>query len=69
MISDLLNAFLLHPISDLMLAFASVLIGGGLLMTVFCEELSAANSTRLLWFMPGSGGMAIRLIIPMLKHA
>jgi hypothetical protein len=31
--------------------------------------LSAANSTRLLWFFPGSGGMAIRMIIPMLKHA
>jgi hypothetical protein len=52
-----------------MLVFASALIGDGLLMTVFCEELSAANSTRLLWFIPRSGGMAIRLIIPMLKHA
>ena len=52
-----------------MLAFASALIGDGLLMTVFCEELSAANSTRPLWFMPGSGGMVIRLIIPMMKHA
>jgi hypothetical protein len=38
-------------------------------MTVFREELPAANSTRLLWFLSGSGGMAILLIIPMLKHA
>ena len=52
-----------------MLAFASALIGGGLLMTVFCEELSAANSTHLLWFLAGSGGMAILLIVPMLRHA
>jgi hypothetical protein len=36
---------------------------------VFHEELPAANSTRLLWFLSGSGGMAILLIIPMLKHA
>ena len=67
--SGLLNAFLLHTISDLMLAFVSAFIVARLLMTVFCEELSAANSTRLLWFIAGSGGMAIRLIISMLNHA
>ena len=65
----LLNAFLFHPISDLTLALATAFLGGGLLMTVFREELPAANSTRLLWFLSGSGGMAILLIIPMLKHA
>ena len=65
----LLNAFLFHPISDLTLAFATAFLGGGLLMTVFREELPAANSTRLLWFLSGSGGMAMLLIIPMLKHA
>ena len=69
LVLGLVNAYLLHPISDLMLAFASALIGGGLLITVMYEELYAANSTRLLWFMPGSSGMAIRLTIPMLKHA
>ena len=46
--SGLLNAFLLHPISDLILAFVSAFIVAGRLMTVFCEELSAANSTHLL---------------------
>ena len=66
---DLLCACLLHPISDLMLAFASAFLGGGLLMTVFREELPAANSTRFLWFLAGSGGMAILLIVPMLRHA
>ena len=52
-----------------MLAFATAFLGGGLLMTVFREEFPAANSTRLLWFPAGSGGMAILLIIPMLNHA
>ena len=52
-----------------MLALATAFLGGGLLMTVFREEFPAANSTRLLWFPAGSGGMLILLIIPMLKHA
>ena len=69
LVLGLLNAFLFHPISDLTLALATAFLGGGLLMTVFREELPAANSTRLLWFLSGSGGMAILLIIPMLKHA
>ena len=69
LVLGLLNACLLHPISDLMLAFASAFLGGGLMMTVFREELPAANSTRLLWFLAGSGGMAILLIVPMLRHA
>ena len=38
-------------------------------MTVFREELPAVNSTRLLWFLSGSGGMAILLVIPMFRHA
>ena len=38
-------------------------------MTVFCEEFPTANSARPLWFLAGSGGMVILLIIPMLKHA
>ena len=69
LILGLLNKFLLLLISDLMLAFATAFLGGGLLMTVFREEFPAANSTRLLWFPAGSGGMVILLIIPMLNHA
>ena len=52
-----------------MLAFATAFLGGRLLMTVFCEEFPTANSARPLWFLAGSGGMVILLIIPMLKHA
>ena len=69
LVLGLLNAFLLHPISDLTLAFATAFLGGGLLMTVFREELPAVNSTRLLWFLCGSGGMAILLVIPMFRYA
>ena len=69
LVLGLVNAYLLHPISELMLAFASAFLGGGLMMTVFREELPAANSTRLLWFLAGSGGMAILLIVSMLRHA
>ena len=52
-----------------MLAFATAFLGGGLLMTVFRHEFSAANSTCLLWFLAESGGMVILLIIRMLNHA
>ena len=69
LVLGLVNAYLFHPISELMLAFASASLGGGLMMTVFREELPAANSTRLLWFLAGSGGMAILLIVSMLRHA
>ena len=69
LVLGMLNACLLHPISDLMLAFASAFLGGGLMMTVFREELPAANSTRLLWFLAGRCGMAILLVVPMLRHA
>ena len=68
LVLGLLHADLLHPISDLILAFASAFLGGSLVMTVFREELPAANSTRLLWFLVGSGGMVILLIVPMLRH-
>ena len=65
LVLGLLNAFLLHPISDLILAFVTAFLGGGLLMTVFCEELPAVNSTRLVWFLSRIGGMAILLV----RHA
>ncbi len=68
LVLGLLNAFLLHPISDLILAFATAFLVWGLLMTVFCEELPAVSSTRLVWFLTGSGGMAILLVIPMFRH-
>ena len=61
--------FLFHQISELTLAFATAFLGIGSLTTVFREELTAVNSTRLVWFLSGSGGMAILLVIPMFRHA
>ena len=52
-----------------MLAVATEILGGDFLITVSREELPAANSTYLLWFMAGSGGMTILLVVPMLSRA
>ena len=65
----LLNALLLHPILDLILDMAAALLDTGLLMTMFRVEFPAARSTRLRWFLTGSAGMEIVLVIPMLRHA
>lgn len=65
----LLNSFFWHPISDLTLGLATAFLGGGLLMTVFREELPAASSARLIWFLSGSIGMGILLVIPLLSHS
>ena len=67
--SGLFNVCLLHPTSDLMLAVAIEILGGDFLITVSREELHALNSTYLLWFMAGSGGMTILLVVPMLSRA
>ena len=64
----LLNAFF-HQISELTQAFATAFLGIGSLTTVFREELTAVNRTRLVWFLSGSGGMAILLVIPMFRNA
>ena len=52
-----------------MLAVATAILGGHFLMAVSCEELPAPNSTHLLWFLAGSGGMAILVVAPMLRRA
>jgi len=48
-----LHAALLHPVSDLTLAVATAFVGGGLLMSVFREELPSPNMTRLNWLLAG----------------
>jgi hypothetical protein len=45
-----MQAALLHPVSDLTLAVATAFVGGGMLMSVFREELPDANGSRLGWF-------------------
>ena len=56
------HAALLHPISDFTLAIATAFLGGGLLISVFREEIPSPSSTRLWWFLGGLGMMSILLL-------
>ncbi len=56
------HAALFHPISDLALAIATAFLGGGLLISVFREEIPSPSSTRLWWFLSGLGMMTLLLL-------
>ena len=58
-----LHAAALHPVSDLTLAIATAFVGGGLLISVFREELPDAGRSRLGWFSLGLVGMTALLLI------
>ena len=58
-----LHAAVLHPVSDLTLAIATAFVGGGLLISVFREELPDAGQSRLLWFSLGLFSMGGLLLI------
>ena len=58
-----LHAAILHPVSDLTLAVATAFVGGGLLMSVFREELPSPNSTRLNWLLAGLISMGALLLL------
>lgn len=58
-----LHAALLHPVSDLTLAIATAFVGGGLLMSVFREELPSPNITRLNWLLAGLTSMGGLLLL------
>lgn len=57
-----MQAALLHPVSDLTLAVATAFVGGGMLMSVFREELPDANGSRLGWFSVGLLSMTTLLL-------
>lgn len=50
------------PVQELTLAVATALLGGGLLMTTFREELPVASKARLLWLLSGAGVMTALLL-------
>ena len=56
-------ALFVTPLSDLALAIPTALLGGGLLMTTFREELPAASKARLPWFLMGAGVITGLLLI------
>lgn len=56
-------ALFVTPLSDLALAIPTALLGGGLLMTTFREELPAASKARLLWFLIGAGVITALLLV------
>jgi hypothetical protein len=50
------------PVNELTLATTTALLGGGLLMTTFREELPVASKARLLWLLAGVIGMSALLL-------
>ena len=69
LVAGVIHAAVLHPISDLALATATAFIGGGLLISVFREELPNAKQSRLGWFFMGLLSMTILLLIATTRHA
>ena len=63
LVAGSLHAAALHPVSDLTLAIATAFVGGGLLISVFREELPDADRSRLGWFSLGLVGMTTLLLI------
>ena len=64
-----IHAAIFHPISDLTLAVATAFIGGGLLISVFREELPNPNQSRLSWFFLGLITMITLLLLATVWHA
>ncbi|WP_231856472.1 hypothetical protein [Synechococcus sp. MIT S9508] len=63
-----IHAAVFHPISDLTLAIATAFIGGGLLISVFREELPNPNQSRLGWFFLGLITMTTLLLLATSRH-
>ena len=64
-----IHAAILHPISDLTLAVATAFVGGGLLISVFREELPSPNQSRLAWLSLGLITMISLLLTATTMHA
>ena len=62
----LTHAYLFHPISDLALAIATAFLGGGVLMTVFREEIPESSFIKLPWFLFGTSSMTFALALTFL---
>ncbi len=50
------------PVEELTLAVTTALLGGGLLMTTFREELPVASKARLLWLIGGAAAMTALIL-------
>ena len=57
-----------NTISDLHLAVATAFVGGGLLISVFREELPDAKHSSLSWFSMGLLTMMVLLLIATALH-
>ena len=64
-----IHAVILHPVSDLTLAVATAFVGGGLLISVFREELPDARRSSLIWFGLGLSSMTMFLLFATASHA
>ena len=64
-----IHAVVLHPVSELTLAVATAFVGGGLLISVFREELPDARRSSLIWFGLGLFIMTTFLLLATAQHA
>ena len=64
-----IHAAILHPISDFTLAVATAFVGGGLLISVFREDLPNPKKSRLGWFFLGLTTMGTILLIATTQEA
>ena len=64
-----IHAVVLHPVSDLTLAVATAFVGGGLLISVFREELPDPRRSSLIWFGVGLFSMTMFLLFATARHA
>ena len=63
------HAVIFHPVSELTLAVATAFVGGGLLISVFREELPDASRSSLIWFNLGLSTMTMFLLLATAQHA
>ncbi|MAR06989.1 MAG: hypothetical protein CL862_07810 [Cyanobium sp. NAT70] len=63
-----IHAAALHPVSDLTLAVATAFVGGGLLISVFREEIPDVKRSRLSWFSLGLFAMTALLLLATARH-
>ena len=64
-----IHAVIFHPVSELTLAVATAFVGGGLLISVFREELPDARRSSLIWFGLGLSTMTMFLLLATASHA
>ena len=68
LVAGTIHTFIFHPVSELTLAVATAFVGGGLLISVFREELPDPRGSSLIWFGLGLSSMTMLLLLATAQH-